>query len=37
VGIAVMIGAAVLMDWFNAEQSPSDSRVLQATATDRGA
>jgi len=37
VGIAVMIGAAVLMDWFNAEQSPSGSRVLQATATDRGA
>src|SRR5262249_52531528 len=37
VGIAIMIGTAALMDWFNAEQSPSDSRVLQATATERGA
>ena len=37
VGIAIMIGTAALMDWFNAGQSPSGPRVLQATATDRGA
>jgi hypothetical protein len=37
VGIALMIGTAALIDWFNAEQSPAGPRVLQATATDRGA
>ncbi len=37
VGIAIMIGTAALMDWFNAGQSPSGPRVLRATATDRGA
>ena len=37
VGIAIMIGTAALMDWFNAGQSPSDPRVLRVTATDRGA
>jgi len=37
VGIAIMIGTAALMDWFNAGQSPSGPRVPRATATDRGA
>jgi hypothetical protein len=36
VGIAIMIGIAALMDWFNAEQSPSSPRVLRASATDGG-
>ena len=35
-GIALMIGTAALMDWFNAGQSTSDSRILRASATDRG-
>ena len=35
-GIAIMIGIAALMDWFNAGQSPSGSRVLRASATDGG-
>jgi hypothetical protein len=35
-GITIMIGTAALMDWFNAEQSPSGSRVLQTSATDGG-
>jgi hypothetical protein len=35
-GIAIMIGTAALMDWFNTEQSPSGSRVLQTSATDGG-
>lgn len=35
-GIAIMIGTAALMDWFNAGQSAVDSRVLRASATDRG-
>lgn len=37
VGIALMIGTAALMDWFNAGQSPSGPRLLRASATDRGA
>jgi hypothetical protein len=37
VGIAIMIGTAALMDWFNAGQSPSDPQVQRVTATDRGA
>ena len=36
VGIAIMIGIAALMDWFNAEQSPSSPQVLRASATDGG-
>ncbi len=36
VGIAIMIGAAALMDWFKAEQSPSGPQVLQVSATERG-
>jgi hypothetical protein len=35
-GIAIMIGFAALMDWFNAEQSLSSPQVLQASTTDRG-
>jgi hypothetical protein len=35
-GIAIMIGVAALMDWFNAEQSPSGPQVLRASATDGG-
>ena len=35
-GIAIMIGTAALMDWFNAEQSPSSPQVLPASATDGG-
>ena len=35
-GIAIMIGTAALMDWFNAEQSPSGPQVLRASATDGG-
>ena len=35
-GIAIMIGTAALMDWFNAEQSRSGSRVLRTSATDGG-
>jgi hypothetical protein len=34
-GIAIMIGIAALMDWFNAEQRPSGPHVLQASATER--
>src|SRR5713101_5665823 len=34
VGIAIMIGTAALMDWFNAGQSPSDPQVQRVTATD---
>ena len=30
VGVMIMIGIAALMDWFNAEQSPSSLQVLQA-------
>ena len=33
-GIAIMIGTAALMDWFNAGQRPSGPRVLRASATD---
>src|SRR5919108_4058248 len=33
-GIAIMIGIAALMDWFNAEQRPSSPQVLRASATD---
>jgi len=36
VGIAIMIGIAALMDWFNAERSPSSPQVLRASATDGG-
>jgi hypothetical protein len=36
VGIAIMIGTAALMDWFNAEQRPSGAQMLQASTTDRG-
>src|SRR5882724_8136087 len=35
-GIAIMIGTAALMDWFNAGQRPSGPRVLRASATDGG-
>jgi len=35
-GIAIMIGIAALMDWFNAEQHPSSPQVLPASATDGG-
>lgn len=35
-GIAIMIGTAALMDWFNARQSHSGSRVLRTSATDGG-
>jgi hypothetical protein len=35
-GIAIMISIAALMDWFNAEQSPSRPQVLPASATDGG-
>jgi hypothetical protein len=35
-GIAIMIGTAALMDWFNAGQRPSSPRVLRASATDGG-
>jgi hypothetical protein len=35
-GIAIMIGIAALMDWFNAERSPSSPQVLRASATDGG-
>jgi hypothetical protein len=33
-GIALMIGTAALIDWFNAGQSHSGSRILQTSATD---
>jgi hypothetical protein len=33
-GIAIMIGTAAAMDWFNAGQHPSGPRVLRASATD---
>jgi len=33
VGIALMIGTAALMDWFNAGQRPSGPRVMRASAT----
>ncbi len=36
VGIAIMIGTAALMDWFNAGQSLPGSRVLQTSASDGG-
>jgi hypothetical protein len=35
-GIAIMIGIAALMDWFNADQSPSSRQVLRASAPDGG-
>lgn len=35
-GIAIMIGTAAVMDWFNAGQRPSGPPVLRASATDRG-
>ena len=35
-GIAIMIGTAALMDWFNAEQNRSGSQVLRTSATDEG-
>jgi hypothetical protein len=35
-GVAIMIGIAALMDWFNAEQNPSGPQVLRASATDGG-
>jgi hypothetical protein len=35
-GIMIMIGIAALMDWFNAEQSPSSPRLLRTSAPDRG-
>jgi hypothetical protein len=35
-GVAIMIGIAALMDWFNTEQSPSRPKVLRASATDGG-
>src|SRR3989441_631068 len=35
-GVAIMIGIAALMDWFNAEQRPSSPQVLPASATDGG-
>src|SRR5919108_2360489 len=35
-GIAIMIGTAAVMDWFNAGQRPSGPRVLRASATDGG-
>ena len=35
-GITIMIGIAALMDWFNAEQSPSSPRLLRTSAPDRG-
>jgi hypothetical protein len=35
-GIAIMIGIAALMDWFNTEQSPSSPKVLRTSATDGG-
>ena len=35
-GIAIMIGTAAMMDWFNAGQRPAGPRVLQASATDGG-
>jgi hypothetical protein len=33
-GIAIMIGTAAVMDWFNAGQRPSGPQVLRASATD---
>ncbi|MBI3330184.1 MAG: OpgC domain-containing protein [Nitrospinae bacterium] len=36
VGIAIMIGTAALMDWFNAGQSPSGPRVMRASPTGGG-
>jgi hypothetical protein len=35
-GIALMIGTAAMMDWFNAGQRPSGPRVLRASAADGG-
>ena len=35
-GIAIMIGIAALMDWFNAEQNPSGPQVLRTSVTDGG-
>jgi hypothetical protein len=35
-GIAIMIGTAAMMDWFNTGQRPSGRRVLRASATDGG-
>jgi hypothetical protein len=35
-GIAIMIGTAAVMDWFDAGQRPSGPRVLRASATDGG-
>jgi hypothetical protein len=35
-GIAIMIGTATMMDWFNAGQRPSGPRVLRASATGGG-
>jgi hypothetical protein len=35
-GIALMIGTAALMDWFDAGQRRSGSRVLQTSTPDRG-
>jgi hypothetical protein len=35
-GIAIMIGTAAVMDWFNAGQRPSGPQVLRASATDGG-
>jgi hypothetical protein len=35
-GVAIMIGTAALMDWFNAGQRPSGPQVLRASATDGG-
>jgi hypothetical protein len=36
-GIAIMIGTAAMMDWFDAGQRPSGPRVLRASATNGGA
>jgi hypothetical protein len=35
-GITIMIGIAALMEWFNAEQSPSSPQILRTSATERG-
>jgi hypothetical protein len=35
-GVAIMIGIAALMDWFNAEQNPSRPQILRTSATDGG-
>jgi hypothetical protein len=35
-GIAIMIGTAAMMDWFNAGQRPSGPPVLKASVTNRG-